>query len=47
MTLGSKNRDNARYNAWASCKLILTDLVEAERPDCIGNGLDELKEGSS
>lgn len=47
MALRSEDRDNARYDAWASCKLILTDLIEAKRPDCIGNSLDELKEGVS
>lgn len=45
MLLGSEDRDDARYDAWASCELILTNLIKAERPDCIRDCLDDLREG--
>ena len=45
MLLRSEDREDARYDAWASCKLVLTNLIKAECPDCVGDCLDDLRKG--
>jgi len=43
MLLGSEDRDDARYDTWARCKLILANLIEAERSYCVRDCLDDLR----